>query len=154
VHFRRVVPRDPSPTLELVKGRYEVRLYLSHHFFRFPGSSLQLRTIFAYTPDKELAKYLQSNAGLLASWKAFMAAAQGMTCADVMRGEDFARLERAVGRAVQAEYRKVSKRNVAFPDVMLGLDGGYNPYCQPPAVRAGSQAGVKHLRGTTGGGRR
>ncbi len=113
---------------------------------RFPYSNYQLDRLAVQSKSERIIRFLRNKKEAAGIDAAVRTVLKAHTCDDLLDGKKLARLQRRVGKAIAARYRKRTKRRIATPTVVLlvtvnryancrGKCRPAAPYCRVPSQR-------------------
>ena len=114
--------------------------------YTFRYGNYELQRLTAQTKNERLARFFGDNKESTGLGRAVRKVLDAHNCADLRDGRRLARLQRRVGRAIAAHYRKRTHRRVTPPTVVLfvavprfrhcrGKCRPATPYCRVPNKR-------------------
>jgi len=89
------------------------------HRYTFKHGNYEVQRIAVQTRSERLLRFLENKREAAGVTKAVRKVLDAHTCADLRNGKRLARLQRRVGKAIGAHYRKRTKRYVAAPTVVI-----------------------------------
>lgn len=116
----------------------------SRYTFRY--GNYELQRIAVQTRSEHLLRFLENKKETAGVTKAVRKVLDAHTCADLRDGKKLARLQKRVGKAIVARYRKRTKRAVAAPTVVLFVSVNRYRYCRGKCAPAAAYCRVPSKR--------
>jgi hypothetical protein len=124
---------------------YKTYLNVGHRYtFRY--GNYELQRLAVQTQSEQLIRFLENKKEAAGITKAVRKVLDAHNCADLRDGKKLSRLQRRVGKAIRAHYRKRTRRWVVAPTVVIfvsvpryrycrGKCRPATPYCRVPKKR-------------------